>query len=80
MLGALVGYGEVDAARRLLATEPSNEAAHRLLMAAYARSGSTGRALRQYLECRRALIDEVGVEPAAETTRLQARILAGEAV
>jgi DNA-binding SARP family transcriptional activator len=49
-------------------------------MVAYARSGQRNQALRQFLECRRALVDEVGVEPAAETTRLQQRILAGEPV
>jgi DNA-binding SARP family transcriptional activator len=49
-------------------------------MAAYARSGRTSYALRQYLECRRALVSDLGVEPSAETSRLQARILAGEAV
>jgi DNA-binding SARP family transcriptional activator len=47
-------------------------------MAAYARTGRRGHALRQYLECRRALVDTLGVEPAEETSRLQARILAGE--
>jgi DNA-binding SARP family transcriptional activator len=49
-------------------------------MAAYARTDRTSHALRQYLECRRALVVELGVEPSAETSRLQARILAGEAV
>lgn len=76
--------GEVDeqirTARRLLEVEPLNEAAHRSLIAAYARSGRTSYALRQYLECRRALVVELGVEPSAETSRLQARVLAGEPV
>lgn len=49
-------------------------------MRAYGRSGRTSHALRQYLECRHALVVELGVEPAAETTQLQARILAGETV
>ena len=49
-------------------------------MRAYARAGQRGRALRQYLECRRALIDQLGVEPSAETAGLQQRILAGEQV
>ena len=49
-------------------------------MVAYARTGRTSHALRQYLECRRALVVELGVEPSAETSRLQARILAGEPV
>jgi DNA-binding SARP family transcriptional activator len=49
-------------------------------MVAYARTGRTSYALRQFLECRRALVVELGVEPAAETARMQARILAGEAL
>ena len=49
-------------------------------MAAYARTGRTSQALRQFLECRRALIEDSGIEPGAETARLQARILAGEPV
>lgn len=69
-----------DAARELVTFDPLNEAAHRELMTAYARTGRRGQALRQYLECRRELVDALGVEPAAETARLQARILAGEPV
>jgi DNA-binding SARP family transcriptional activator len=68
----------IEAARELVDLDPLNEGAHRALMTAYARAGRTGHALRQYLECRRALIDELGIEPSAETSRLQARILAGE--
>jgi DNA-binding SARP family transcriptional activator len=67
-------------AKSLLEVDPLNEAAHRRLMLAYARTGRTSHALRQYLECRRALVTELGVEPSAETSRLQARILAGDAV
>jgi DNA-binding SARP family transcriptional activator len=70
--------GAVSAARQLVALDPFDEAAHRQLMAAYARAGRRGAALRQYLECRRALVDGLGVEPTAATARLQARILAGE--
>ena len=88
VLDALVGsYGEagehhkaVQAAQALLELDPLNEGAHRQLMVAYARTGRTSHALRQYLECRRALVTGLGVEPAAETSRLQARILAGDAV
>jgi DNA-binding SARP family transcriptional activator len=68
----------VSAARRLVDLDPFDEAAHRQLMTAYARAGRRGAALRQYLECRRALVDGLGVEPTAATARLQARILAGE--
>jgi ATP/maltotriose-dependent transcriptional regulator MalT/DNA-binding SARP family transcriptional activator len=70
----------VRTAQRLLEVNPLDERAHRRLMLAYARTGRTSYALRQYLECRRALVVELGVEPSAETSGLQARILAGEAV
>ena len=88
VLGALieihVGSGEqhdaIRVARRLLEIDPLNEDAHRQLMLTYARTGRTSQALRQFLECRRALVVELGVEPSAETSRLQARILAGESV
>jgi DNA-binding SARP family transcriptional activator len=70
----------VDAAGELVGLDPLNEGAHRALMRAYARTGRTGHALRQFLACRRALVDELGIEPAEETSRLQARILAGEPV
>ena len=70
----------VVAGRKSLEIDPLNEGAHRALMTAYARAGRTSRALRQYLACRRALVEELGVEPAQATSRLQARILAGESV
>jgi DNA-binding SARP family transcriptional activator len=88
LLGALVEHYEAAArhddvirtAQRLLEVEPLNEDAHRRLMAAYARSGRTSFALRQYLACRRSLVVELGVEPSDETSGLQARILAGQPV
>jgi ATP/maltotriose-dependent transcriptional regulator MalT/DNA-binding SARP family transcriptional activator len=67
-------------AQRLLESEPLNEVAHRRLMLAFARTGRTSLALRQFLACRRSLVVELGVEPSDETSRLQARILAGEPV
>jgi DNA-binding SARP family transcriptional activator len=88
LLAALVecheGAGDharaAEIARDLVDLDPLNEGGHRALIAAYARSGRTGQALRQYLECRRALIDQLGVEPAEATSRLQARVLAGQPV
>ena len=68
------------AARKCVELDPLDEGAHRELMAAYARAGRTSNALRQYLECRRALVDELGVEPSERTSDLQTRILAGEPV
>jgi DNA-binding SARP family transcriptional activator len=70
----------IRTAQALLEVDPLNERAHRQLMIAYARTGRGSYALRQYLECRRALVVELGVEPSAETSRLQAQILAGEPV
>jgi DNA-binding SARP family transcriptional activator len=72
--------GATDAARELVRLDPLNEEGHRALMVAYARTGRRGHALRQYLECRRALVDGLGVEPAEATSRLQAGILAGETI
>jgi DNA-binding SARP family transcriptional activator len=69
-----------DVARRLVDLDPVNEVAHRQLIAAYARAGQRGHALRQYLACRRALVAELGVEPGEETAALQRRVLAGEPV
>jgi DNA-binding SARP family transcriptional activator len=69
-----------DVARRLVELDPVNEAAHRQLIVAYARAGKRGHALRQYLACRRALVEELGIEPGAETAALQRSVLAGEQV
>ncbi|MBI5104136.1 MAG: winged helix-turn-helix domain-containing protein, partial [Solirubrobacterales bacterium] len=85
VLGALVEdhaaagahHEVIRTGRRLLEVDPLDERAHRHVMTAYARSGRTSHALRQYLECRRALVVELGVEPSAETAALQAGILAG---
>lgn len=65
------------AARFLVDLDPLDEHAQRLLMGAYAAAGRRGDALRQFLECRRALVEELGIEPEAETLALQRRILAG---
>lgn len=67
-------------ARDLVGLDPVNESGHRRLMIAHARAGQRSQALRQFLACRRALVEQLGVEPATETARLQQRILAGEPV
>jgi DNA-binding SARP family transcriptional activator len=67
-----------DAARKLVNQDPLDEDAHGLLIRAYARAGRRAHALRQYLDCRRALVDGLGIEPSRETTELQQRVLAGE--
>jgi LuxR family transcriptional regulator, maltose regulon positive regulatory protein len=65
------------AARATVDLDPLNEHAQRLLMSIYAAAGRRGDALRQFLECRRALVEELGIEPEAETLALHRRILAG---
>lgn len=76
--GELIGAGL--RARDLVELDALNEGGHRRLMLAYARSGQRSQALRQFLACRRALVEQLGVEPASETVGLQQRILAGEPV
>lgn len=70
----------VAAASEAVRIDPLNERAHRELIAAYARGGRRGHALRQYLACRRMLVDELGIEPSATTAALQATVLAGDAL
>ncbi|MBN1640922.1 MAG: tetratricopeptide repeat protein [Anaerolineae bacterium] len=66
--------GERDAALRYaqqwISLDPWHEGAHRQLMRALALDGRRADALAQYEACRRTLRDELGVEPAAETTAL----------
>ena len=65
-------------ARRRIELEPWGEEGHRQVMRLLARSGRRGAALAQYEACRRALAEELGVEPDAETVRLYERIRDGE--
>jgi predicted ATPase/DNA-binding SARP family transcriptional activator len=57
-----------------LELEPWREESHRQLMRVLALSGQRSAALEQYERCRRALADELGVEPAEETTALYENI------
>lgn len=66
----------IDYARRLSALDPWREEAHRQLMLLLARTGQHSGALAQYEICRRVLREELGVEPAPETTALYERIRA----
>ncbi|MBI5290617.1 MAG: tetratricopeptide repeat protein, partial [Chloroflexi bacterium] len=60
--------------RRWLGLEPWNEEAHRRMMELLARTGQRSAALAQFEACRRALADELGLEPAPETTALYERL------
>jgi TolB-like protein len=60
----------VETAARLLTLDPLREAAHRILMRAYAAQGRQASALKQFENCRDILKRELGVEPEPETVAL----------
>ncbi|HEX5166874.1 MAG TPA: AAA family ATPase, partial [Thermomicrobiales bacterium] len=64
-----------DALRRVIAMDPSREAAHRLLMLVYARQGNRALALRQFRICSEAVDLELGAPPSRETLELYHDIL-----
>ncbi len=74
--------GEMDRARRYarrqVAMEPWREEAHRQLMRLLAIDGERSAALAQYGACRRALMQELGVEPTAQTKALYETIRASD--
>jgi DNA-binding SARP family transcriptional activator len=63
-------------ARRWVALDGLHEPAHRALMRLYAWAGQQAAALRQYQECARILLAELGAEPEDETTALYEAIRA----
>jgi predicted ATPase/DNA-binding SARP family transcriptional activator len=63
--------------RRQVRLEPWREEAHRQLMRLLALDGQRSAALAQYETCRRMLAEELGVEPADETTTLYEGIRTG---
>ncbi len=78
------GYGErgeqeraLEYAWRQTELDPWREEAHRQVMRLLAQSGRRSEALAQYGTCCRLLADELGVEPAQETTRLYGQIRDG---
>lgn len=66
----------IDAAGRLLRTDPANELAHRQLMLCHAALGDRAAALLQFEKCRQALEEELGVAPSKDTLQLLAAIQA----
>ncbi len=61
-------------ALRLLKLDSLDEAAHRLLMLLYVRSGQRHAAARQYQACRQLLQEELGLDPEPATEALYQRI------
>ncbi len=67
--------GEIDALTWLLALEPLHEAAHRELMACFARAGRYTEALRQYQLCRTVLRRELDLAPDPSTENLYRELM-----
>jgi DNA-binding SARP family transcriptional activator/tetratricopeptide (TPR) repeat protein len=65
-----------DLARRY----PLRERIHALLMTALYRAGRQADALQVYQTARRALVDEIGLEPGPELRAIEQQVLAGEPV
>lgn len=68
----------LEYAQRQLDIEPWLEEGHRQVMRILAKSGQRSAALAQYESCRHILLNELGVEPAAETQNLYQVICSGE--
>ncbi|HEX7104067.1 MAG TPA: AAA family ATPase [Nitrolancea sp.] len=70
----------IETLRRLIDTDPLNEAAHAALMSLYASSGRRDLALRIYQQLCERLRTELDAEPAPDVNRLHQRISSGELV
>jgi len=68
----------LEYAWRQVELEPWREEAHQQVMRLLALGGQRSAALAQYETCRGVLVEELGVEPGAETTQLYERIRDGE--
>lgn len=67
----------IDTGERLVGLDPLRESAWRDLMQAYAARGERNHALKTYQRCCNVLATELGVEPEAQTTELDAVIRNG---
>jgi DNA-binding SARP family transcriptional activator len=68
----------IRAARRMVHIEPWNEDGQRLLIGALHASGQRGEAALQWRRCRETLKQELGIDPAPETSRLAHRLFTVE--
>ncbi len=67
--------GAERSARRLIARAPVSEIGYRLLMETLAERGDTAAALAVYDQLRRAVRDDLGVDPGPDARRLHKRLL-----
>ena len=66
--------GAIEAARTLVAAEPTREESHAFLMRLYGLAGRRSDALRQYDHLSEILDHELGIEPSAQLQRLREEI------
>jgi DNA-binding SARP family transcriptional activator len=64
---------------KMLAVDPCNEGAHRMLMRCYARLGQPQLAQRQYQTCIQVLNRQLGIPASPETTELYRQIVRRQA-
>lgn len=68
----------IEIAERILRLDRAHEGAHRSLMRLLFSSGDRAGAIRQYVRCETALLEDLGVGPAPRTTELLEQIRAGD--
>ena len=72
-VGAIAKYGDMA-----LALEPLREDIHRHLMTSYSAAGRDDLVERQFEQCRKVLLDELGADPMPETIALYSRLRRGD--
>jgi DNA-binding SARP family transcriptional activator len=67
----------IERVQQAIGVDPTDESMYYRLMKLHMRTGSRHGALLAYRECRRALDEELGVEPSAETEALHEELVSG---
>jgi DNA-binding SARP family transcriptional activator len=68
----------VQFARRAVAADPWREDAYQVLMRSHLGAGQRSRAIEAYLACRTRLVEDLGIDPCADTTQIYQAVLAME--
>jgi DNA-binding SARP family transcriptional activator len=67
----------IDTALRAIQADPLRESAHRILINAYLAEGNAGSGVRQYHAFRRRVVEELGLEPSPQLTKMFADLAYG---
>lgn len=68
----------LDFARRASGIDPWREDVYQIMMRCQMNAGQRSRAIEAYLACRTRLVDDLGIDPSAETTMIYQAVLAME--